>query len=60
MQTSRRFWKYAGLLASGASLLQITACLGSDPQFLVTTLALNAVISNVINFLFGSLLGTAA
>jgi len=52
-----QIWKCVGLLASGASLLQITACLGSDPRFLVTTLALNAVISNVINTLFGSLFG---
>lgn len=54
-----RIAKWSGLTAAGGVLLQITACLGPDPQFYVTSVAVNAVISSLIQSLFNLLLGGA-
>lgn len=43
-------------LCGGGTLLQITACLGSDPQFLISTFALNSIVSNLITTLYNAIL----
>lgn len=47
-------WMRVGV-GSGV-LLQITACFGSDPQFTITALTLNAVISNLVSVLFNTVI----
>jgi len=49
--------KWLGLWAGGGMALQITACLGSDPQFFVTSSVVNTLISTVISRLIDLLLG---
>jgi hypothetical protein len=52
-----RISKWLGLTVAGAYLVQITACLGPDPAFLVTTTAVSALVANVVSLLFGAVAG---
>ena len=49
---SVRMMKWLRLAVPGACLVQITACLGPDPEFYLTSLATNAVVSEVISLFF--------
>lgn len=48
--------KWLGLWAGGGAALQLTACLGPDPQFFVTSSVANTLISTVVSRLFDVLL----
>jgi hypothetical protein len=58
-----RAMKWMGLLTTGGTLLQITACLGPDPQLYVTNIAISTLISNVVSTIYqllvSGLTGTA-
>lgn len=47
---SRGRWLW--LAVPGAGLLQITACLGADPQLTIGSTILNALVSNVVGLIF--------
>lgn len=46
--------------AGGAWLLQITACLGPDPEFFVASAVSSTLIANVVTLLFNALTGSLA
>lgn len=54
---SLRSAKWGALTLAAGTLLQITACLGPDPQFYVTSVAVNAVISSLVQSIFNLFLG---
>jgi hypothetical protein len=43
--------------AGGTWLLQITACLGSDPEFFVASAVSSTIIANVVTLVFNALTG---
>jgi hypothetical protein len=47
-----RWTKWLKLALPGCVLLQITACLGSDPEFYLATMFTNALVFNVVSALF--------
>jgi len=55
----RRSWlvRHARWWFPSVVLLQITACLGPDPQLFITSSIANAVLVNVITLVFSSLFG---
>lgn len=55
--TLKRNWKWPVLaLCGGGTLMQITACLGSDPQFLISSFALNSLVANIVTTIYNALL----
>lgn len=56
----QRCWKVFRFVAPSAILLQITACLGPDPQLFLTTSIANALLANVISFGFNLVFGGLA
>ena len=48
----RRLTKWSALIGTGGSLLQITACLGSDPELAIGITVLNTLIANVVSTLY--------
>ena len=60
MRTRRRLAKWSALIGTGGSLLQITACLGSDPQLAIGSTVLNTVIANVVSTLYNLVLAGVA
>ena len=54
MRKSRSFRALQGI-TGGAILLQVTACFGPDPQLFFTSTIANAVVSNLVSFLFNTL-----
>lgn len=53
---------YRGLMAAagGAWLLQITACLGSDPEFFIASTVSSTLIANIVTLFFDALTGGLA
>lgn len=47
-QTIRR----ARWVAAGAVLFQFAGCFGGDPQLFFSTTVANAIVANIVNFLF--------
>jgi hypothetical protein len=62
MNTKRTKWLC--LLLPGCLVLQLSACLGTDPQFFLATSVANALVFNLISLAFdviaSGLTGTAA
>jgi hypothetical protein len=54
---SLRMKKWARFLVPGGVVLQITACLGPDPEFFITNLAASTVVSEIVSLLFRLLTG---
>lgn len=54
-----RIARWSGLTLASGALLQVTACLGPDPQFYVTSVAVNALISSLVQTLLNLVLGGA-
>lgn len=52
--------KWVATVAAGGAVLQITACLGPDPQFFLASSVANAAVSSVVGALVNLLLGSAA
>ncbi len=57
MKPNRTKWLW--LMATGGTLLQLTACIG-DPQYFLVNYAAQWLTSSIITTLFGSLTTTAA
>lgn len=55
--TRARTMKWIGLHASGAVALQITACLGPDPQFFIANVAAGTLISNLVTTIYQLVVG---
>ena len=49
---SPRMKKWVRFVLPGGALLQITACLGPDPEFFLTNVAASTLVSEVISLLF--------
>lgn len=47
-----RWTRWLKFAVPGCIVLQITACLGSDPEFFLTSTVANAVIYNIVSTLF--------
>lgn len=47
-----RIAKWSGLTLACGTLLQITACLGPDPQLYVTNVAVSAVVNSLVQAFF--------
>ena len=56
----RRLAKWSALIGTGGSLLQITACLGSDPQLTIGISVLNTLIANFVTTLYNLVLSGVA
>lgn len=58
---NRKSWHKRTVLAlSGVWLLQITACLGPDPEFFIASSVSSTLIANVVTLLFNALTGSLA
>lgn len=53
----KRARKWIGICTTAGLLLQITACLGPDPQLLLANIAINTIVSNVVTTIYQLLLG---
>ena len=54
----RKNWYRRMMAAAGGMwLLQLTACLGSDPEFFVASAVSSTIIANVVTLLFDALTG---
>ena len=49
--------RWITILGSGGVLLQITACLGPEPQLLLASSAVNALVANHVTTVYNLLLG---
>jgi len=47
-----RWTKWLKLALPGCVVLQITACLGSDPEFYLASVFTNALVFNIVSALF--------
>lgn len=54
---SARMLRWTSFALPGAVLLQITACLGPDPEFLVVNLAASTLVAELISLFFRLLTG---
>ena len=52
----KRAMKWAGICTTAGMLMQITACLGPDPQLLLTNVAINTLVSDLVSTLYRSVL----
>ena len=56
----RKYWyRWMMATAGGAWLLQLTACLGSDPEFFIASTVSSTIIANVVTLVFNALTGVA-
>ena len=47
-----RWTKWVKLALPGCVVVQITACLGSDPEFYLTSTFINALVVNIVSTVF--------
>jgi len=52
----RRLLRFGGLTAACGVLLQVTACLGPDPQFFLTASVVNALVASLVGALVNAAL----